>query len=227
MIEMAQQAKRADGQIVRPLNWRGQLQYKGALKRVFDLALCLILIPVICPVIMFLYLLALRDGGPGFFGHWRCGRNGRAFQCLKIRTMVPDAERRLESMLLQHRDLRQEWSRSQKLRVDPRVTPLGRVLRKTGLDELPQIWNVIQGDMSLIGPRPVTEQELERYGRDRAAYVDVRPGITGLWQVSGRNDISYAERVAMDVSYLSRRGFLRDVKIISQTASAVFRRTGR
>ena len=226
MIEIAQQAKRSDGQIVRPLNWRRQLQYKGALKRVFDLALCLILIPVICPVVLFLYLLALRDGGPGFFGHWRCGHNGRAFQCLKIRTMVPDAERRLESMLLQHRDLRQEWSRSQKLRVDPRVTPLGRVLRKTGLDELPQIWNVIRGDMSLIGPRPVTEQELERYGRDRAAYVDVRPGITGLWQVSGRNDLSYLQRIRLDRNYAENLSFQLDMRILLKTFGAIWQRTG-
>lgn len=226
MIEIAQQAKRSDGQIVRPLNWRRQLQYKGALKRVFDLALCLILIPVICPVVLFLYLLALRDGGPGFFGHWRCGHNGRAFQCLKIRTMVPDAERRLESMLLQHRDFRQEWSRSQKLRVDPRVTPLGRVLRKTGLDELPQIWNVIRGDMSLIGPRPVTEQELERYGLDRAAYVDVRPGITGLWQVSGRNDLSYLQRIRLDRNYAENLSFQLDMRILLKTFGAIWQRTG-
>lgn len=226
MIELSSQVECSDGQGIHSLVGQAHFQYNGVLKRVLDLALCLILLPVVSPVILVLYLLALQDGGHGFFGHQRCGHNGRLFKCLKIRTMVPDAECRLETMLKSNRDLRQEWARSQKLRLDPRVTPLGRVLRRTGLDELPQIWNVIRGDMSLIGPRPITEQELKRYGRHRAAYIGVRPGITGLWQVSGRNDLSYAQRIKLDQNYAENVSFQMDIRILLKTFGVVWQRTG-
>ncbi len=141
--------------------------------------------------------------------------------------MVVDAEDKLQAYLDANPEAADEWERDHKLTNDPRVNRLGDVLRKTSLDELPQIWNVLKGEMSFVGPRPVVAIELVKYGSSASAYLAQKPGITGLWQVSGRNDISYRERVEMDVVYLARQSFLSDIKIISMTASAVFLRTGR
>ncbi len=141
--------------------------------------------------------------------------------------MVVDAEDKLQAYLDANPDAADEWARDHKLTNDPRINRLGDVLRKTSLDELPQIWNVLKGEMSFVGPRPVVAIELVKYGSSASAYLAQKPGITGLWQVSGRNDISYRERVEMDVVYLARQSFLSDIKIISMTASAVFLRTGR
>ncbi len=141
--------------------------------------------------------------------------------------MVVDAEDKLQAYLDANPEDADEWERDHKLTNDPRINRLGDVLRKTSLDELPQIWNVLKGEMSFVGPRPVVAIELVKYGSSASAYLAQKPGITGLWQVSGRNDISYRERVEMDVVYLARQSFLSDIKIISMTASAVFLRTGR
>ncbi|WP_170761178.1 sugar transferase [Ruegeria lacuscaerulensis] len=201
--------------------------YTGLGKRVFDLLLALLLLPVIAPVIFILWCLVRSDGGPGFFGHTRIGKNGKPFKCWKIRSMVVNAESRLQAYLDANPEAAEEWERDHKLTNDPRINRLGHILRKTSLDELPQIWNVLRGEMSFVGPRPVVAIELVKYGSSASAYLAQKPGITGLWQVSGRNDISYSERVAMDVAYLARRSFLKDLKIISLTASAVLLRTGR
>jgi lipopolysaccharide/colanic/teichoic acid biosynthesis glycosyltransferase len=155
------------------------------------------------------------------------GRNGRAFRCWKIRSMVHDAEARLAELLETDLAAAEEWETYQKLDDDPRIMPLGDVLRRTSLDELPQLWNVLRGDMSLVGPRPVTAPELERYGASRSAYCAMRPGITGLWQVSGRNEVTYAERVALDVEYLRKMSLRLDVRIMLQTAGVVLRPTGK
>ncbi|AJE47784.1 sugar transferase [Celeribacter indicus] len=186
----------------------------------------LLLLPILAPVIAALYLAARLEGGPGFFGHARVGRDGRSFTCWKIRTMVVDAQERLDHLLSSDPVARAEWERDRKLRNDPRITPLGDFLRKTSLDELPQIWNVLRGEMSLIGPRPVTESELERYGAQAWVYIALRPGVTGLWQVSGRNDVSYAERVRMDAVYFHGLSFGTDLRILARTAGAVLCRTG-
>lgn len=140
--------------------------------------------------------------------------------------MVPNAEDRLTPMLRQNVELEQEWLASQKLKEDPRMTVLGRVIRKTGLDELPQVWNVLRGDMSLIGPRPVTESELLRYGSDRSFYNTLRPGITGLWQVSGRNEVNYQRRIEMDRVYSQTLSFRLDLVILLKTIWVVLKRTG-
>ncbi|WP_315901587.1 sugar transferase [Salipiger bermudensis] len=201
-------------------------RYNGVQKRVLDLVLSIIMLPALLPVIALLYIAVRLEGGPGFFGHRRVGRDGKTFRCWKIRTMVPDANARLAALLESDPEARAEWERDHKLRNDPRITRLGAFLRKSSLDELPQIWNVLKGEMSLIGPRPVTEPELERYGGQKWVYQSMRPGVTGLWQVSGRNDVSYEERVELDVSYYKELSMISDLRILFRTAGAVMNRTG-
>ena len=200
--------------------------YAGSMKRLFDVVLSLLLLPMIVPIVAILYVLVRRDGGAGFFGHARVGKDGKVFKCWKIRSMVPDAQERLEHLLATDPAARAEWERDRKLRNDPRVTRFGNFLRKSSLDELPQIWNVLRGEMSLIGPRPVTTSELDRYGAQAWVYEALRPGVTGLWQVSGRNDVSYDERVQMDARYYKGLSFTSDLGILARTASAVLGRTG-
>jgi len=196
-------------------------------KRAFDLVLAFIFLPVLTPIILGLWLYSRRDGAPGLFGHARIGQNGEVFKCWKVRSMVADAESRLEAYLKANPEAAAEWAKDHKLTNDPRITRFGQFIRKTSLDELPQIWNVLKGEMSFVGPRPVVTKELEKYGQDLPSYLAQKPGITGLWQVSGRNDVSYSERVQMDVDYLEKRGFLMDLKIIGKTAFSVLGRTGR
>lgn len=197
-------------------------------KRLLDLLFAVAIAPVILPVIAVLWVLVRREGVPGFFAHKRVGQDGREFSCLKIRTMVPDAEARLAEYLAENAEARAEWAREVKLKNDPRVTRLGAFLRKTSLDELPQLFNVLRGEMSFVGPRPVPRKELEeRYGNRASIYTSLKPGITGLWQVSGRNDVSYARRIALDVRYGQIQSFALDTKIILKTALAVLNRTGQ
>ena len=198
-------------------------------KRAFDLHLAMSLLPLVLPIIIVLWaMIRVSAGrhGTGFFSHARVGRRGVMFDCLKLRTMVPEADLGLPAILAHDPAARAEWERDVKLRNDPRVTRLGRVLRKTSLDELPQIFNVLAGDMSFVGPRPVPKDELERYGRAKYAYLSVRPGITGAWQVSGRNDVDYNARIAMDVEYARRRSFARDLCILARTPRVLLRRSG-
>ena len=201
-----------------PANRAPRAIYERLGKRVLDVALSLILLPGLLPVIILLWVFARRDGGPGFYAHKRIGRHGRVFRCWKIRTMVPDAEGHLAAHLTCYPDAAREWARTQKLTDDPRITRLGRVLRRTSLDELPQIWNVLRGDMSLVGPRPVTLPELDRYGAQRAAYLRLRPGVTGLWQVMGRGNGCYHERLKLDRAYAGRLSLLTDLRLILRTA---------
>lgn len=197
------------------------------LKRIMDIVLAVLLLPVLLPVIALLYVVTRLDGGPGFFGHARIGRDGRTFRCWKIRTMVPDAETVLKTYLAANPDAALEWARDYKLTDDPRITSVGRFLRETSLDELPQIWNVLVGEMSFVGPRPVTAEELTKYRGYEWCYLSVKPGITGLWQVSGRNNVKYSERVQMDVDYLSSHSLTGDLWIILRTIGVVLNRTGR
>lgn len=178
------------------------------------------------PVILLVFAVTALNGQAAIFRHQRVGRDGRLFWCLKFRTMIPEAEFELRRLLASDAALRAEWARDQKLREDPRVTPMGRLLRSTSLDELPQLWNVLKGDMSLVGPRPVTRQELLRYGRNAVIYTMVRPGITGLWQVSGRNNAEYRRRVAMDVCYVRKQSAVLDLWILVKTVVVVVTRHG-
>jgi lipopolysaccharide/colanic/teichoic acid biosynthesis glycosyltransferase len=195
-------------------------------KRLFDVVFALIILPLVAPFVAFLWLIVRRDGGAGFFAHTRVGQNGKLFKCWKLRTMAQDAEDRLCAHLQADPKAALEWRENFKLQDDPRVTRFGRFLRRTSLDELPQIWNVLRGEMSFVGPRPVVSAELEKYDSQLWAYLAMKPGITGVWQVSGRNDIAYRDRVQMDVDYLSAASRLYDAWIIFRTLGAVFRRTG-
>jgi lipopolysaccharide/colanic/teichoic acid biosynthesis glycosyltransferase len=196
-------------------------------KRMLDLVLAAALLPVLAPLIAVLCLLARRDGAPGLFSHSRVGQHGRAFTCWKIRTMVPDAQAQLAHHLSTDPSAAAEWARSQKLTNDPRVTRLGRFLRRTSLDELPQIWNVLRGDMSFVGPRPITEGELARFGLHAQTYLSLKPGVTGVWQVRGRSNGCYEERLRMDQSYALRISLWRDLFLILCTAFLVVWPTGR
>lgn len=207
---------------------RGMLGTFGApdhllLNQVLALLLLVLLAPVLAAVA---FLIWHRDGAPILFGHYRVGHDGKMFRCLKFRSMLLDAEASLAALLARSPEARAEWQRDQKLLNDPRVTPIGRFLRRTSLDELPQLLNVLRGEMSLVGPRPVTVGELTRYGRARWHYLSVRPGITGLWQVSGRNNTTYDERVALDRQYVEHRSAWLDAVILAKTVSVVLSRHG-
>jgi len=195
--------------------------FRAALKRVVDIVGAIALGLVFSPLIVGIVVLLRRAGGPVIYRHRRVGRDGRMFECLKFRTMVPDADRALRALLEAHPELKAEWLRDHKLRNDPRITGLGRFLRRTSLDELPQIWNVLRGEMSLVGPRPVVREELMRYGRSLPVYLSAKPGITGLWQVTGRNDTDYRRRVALDVYYVYRQNLLLDLYILLRTTRVV------
>jgi exopolysaccharide production protein ExoY len=187
-----------------------------------NFAIALIALLFLSPLLIAIAaLIFVQDGGPVVFAHRRIGRDGRHFRCLKFRSMAVDAEERLAELLARDPQARDEWERDHKLRNDPRVTRLGAFLRKSSLDELPQLVNVLKGEMSLVGPRPIVDAEAPKYGRRFRHYCAVKPGITGLWQVSGRNDTSYRARVAMDCVYAARRNALLDARILLATVPAV------
>ncbi|WP_374575549.1 sugar transferase [Phenylobacterium sp.] len=195
--------------------------------RAIDLAASVGGLIFFAPVFILIALLVkLSDGGPVFFAQTRVGQGGRPFKCLKFRTMAVDAEEQLRKLLARDPVARAEWERDHKLREDPRITAIGRFLRKSSLDELPQLINIIKGEMALVGPRPIVEAEIVRYGRHFKRYCEARPGLTGLWQVGGRNAVTYRERVVMDVAYVRYRCIRLDLKIIWKTIPAVFLRHG-
>lgn len=196
------------------------------LKRVFDVVVAGFLVFMMLPLFAILIWLVTKDGGPAFFGHARIGRNGRKFKCYKFRSMVPDAEKVLNDLLSRDPEAKAEWQLNFKLKNDIRITSIGHFLRKTSLDELPQLWNVLSGEMSLVGPRPIVEKELERYAEDAAYYLLAKPGMTGLWQVSGRNDTGYAKRVFLDAWYVKNWSLSYDFVIMLKTVGVVFRRDG-
>lgn len=187
------------------------------------LAIAIFILPL---MVMIALAIRAHDGGPVFFRHRRVGHHGKAFYCLKFRTMSVDAEARLREVLANDPAARAEWARDFKLRDDPRVTPIGRFLRRSSLDELPQIFNLMRGEMNLVGPRPIVEAEVARYGWRYRHYCAVKPGITGLWQVSGRNDVSYRTRVAMDSLYARRRSTMLDIWLLAATLPAVLSKRG-
>jgi Undecaprenyl-phosphate galactose phosphotransferase WbaP len=209
---------------VRQLHLSREMRF---LKRVIDVMLTLMIGGFALPFIALIAAgIALDSPGPVFFGHSRLGRGGRSFKAWKFRTMVPNAEEVLESHLQQNPDGRLEWERDQKLRDDPRVTRLGRYLRKFSLDELPQLWNVLRGEMSLVGPRPIIQAEVPKYGSGIHLYNAVSGGLTGLWQVSGRNDTSYDERVRLDCFYVRNWSVFLDLCILFRTLAVVLLRKG-
>jgi exopolysaccharide production protein ExoY len=197
-----------------------------ASKRVFDFVVTALLTIAISPILLLIALLAKLDGGPVIFGHRRIGANGETFVCWKFRTMVPNADEVLARVLATDPEARAEWERDFKLKNDPRITRIGRILRVTSFDELPQLFNVLKGEMSLVGPRPIVAKEIARYGSAFHDYVSCRPGITGIWQVSGRNDIDYGARVRLDQEYARNWSLRRDSYILLQTAVVVIQGRG-
>lgn len=190
----------------------------GALKRLFDVSCTLAIIVLASPLLLVLTFAALISSkGPILYGHQRVGFRGQEFMCLKFRTMVVDGDKVLADHLAADPAAAAEWDQNQKLRNDPRITPLGQFLRKTSLDELPQLINILRGEMSLIGPRPVVHEELVRYGTRRAAYLSARPGLSGLWQVSGRSATTYERRTELDEIYVNSWSLWGDVKIMLRT----------
>lgn len=200
--------------------------FSRSVKFIFDIVVAGLLSLLLLPVFALFALLISRDGGSVFYRHTRMGRDGQPFQCLKFRTMVPDADKVLRDHLAGSPAAAAEWSIFHKLADDPRVTRIGRFLRSSSLDELPQLFNVLRGEMSLVGPRPVTQEELVHYGRDLIFYLETRPGITGLWQVSGRSSLSYERRVLYDTWYAKNWTLWLDIAILARTVPVVLNRTG-
>jgi lipopolysaccharide/colanic/teichoic acid biosynthesis glycosyltransferase len=195
--------------------------------RALDVFIAIVALIALGPFLVFVAgSIVLADGGSPIFAHQRLGRGGSRFGCLKFRTMVIDSQQRLEALLAKDPVARAEWDRDQKLRNDPRVTRLGRFYRKASIDELPQLINVLRGEMSIVGPRPIVQAERARYGRHFSAYCAVTPGITGVWQVCGRNDVSYRRRIACDVLYARSRSLPLNVRIIAMTIPAVLKSEG-
>lgn len=196
-------------------------------KRVIDVVLILLTLPVSVPLILVIAGLLMLQGRPVFYSQQRVGQGGQHFRIWKFCTMVPQADAKLQIYLAQNPDAAREWRASRKLRHDPRVFSLGAFLRKSSLDELPQIWNILCGQMSLVGPRPITRAELVEKYRDHAPiYLKCRPGLTGLWQVSGRNRLRYSQRVQLDVAYAKGHSLLLDLRILWLTIGTVLRGTG-
>ena len=199
----------------------------GMPKRAMDVSVAAIALLVFAPIFLLVALAVWGyDRRNPFFGHTRIGHGGRTFRCLKFRSMVPDGAGVLARHLAEDEAAAREWRETRKLRRDPRVTPIGRALRTSSLDELPQLINVLRGEMSLVGPRPIVADAAPRYGHHIATYAACRPGLTGLWQVSGRSDTSYQARVDYDVDYASRHSLLRDLAIMLRTVPVVVVRRG-
>lgn len=199
--------------------------YRRVLKRWMDVALVLMVVPFVVPVVLILALALKLGGNSPFFTQDRVGLGGRTFKLWKLRTMVPDADARLRAYLQSDDAARQEWEAYQKLSRDPRITEFGQFLRKSSLDELPQLWNVLIGDMSLVGPRPMMVDQQDLY--PGSAYYALRPGLTGTWQISERNHSTFAQRAEFDADYERSLGFFKDLKILLATVGVVLRATGK
>lgn len=195
-------------------------------QRVLDCIICLVAAPFAVAAGVIIALLIRLDGGPALYSQRRIGLRGRPFDCLKFRSMVPNADERLDDVLALDPAARAEWDSYQKLAEDPRITPIGKLIRATSLDELPQLINVCRGEMSIVGPRPIMTDQIALYGENFQEYCLLRPGITGLWQVAGRNNCTFAERIRFDMEYARTWSVLKDIQIILLTIPAVLARKG-
>ena len=191
-------------------------------KRLFDIFFSISIIIFCFPIFFILsILIKLSSRGPIFYSQIRLGKNKKPFKCFKFRTMNEEADDMLKKLLIESEDFRDEFQRTQKLKNDPRITPIGKLLRRTSLDELPQFINVVLGEMSIIGPRPIVKEEQKRYGKNLNEVFSIKPGITGLWQVSGRNNLSYERRVNLDLIYVRNRNFYIDLNILIRTIGVI------
>jgi Undecaprenyl-phosphate galactose phosphotransferase WbaP len=195
-------------------------------KRIFDTVLAAMLLTVLSPLMLFIAVALKLEGGSILFSHARVGKKGKPFNCYKFRSMVPNAEKALDQLLENNPVLKAEWDKEHKLKDDPRISKLGAFLRRSSLDELPQLFNVLLSEMSLVGPRPIVIQELQKYGIEQSYYLMVRPGMTGLWQVSGRNDVDYDTRVYLDAWYVKNWSLWYDLAILFKTVKVVLWRRG-
>lgn len=195
-------------------------------KRAFDAVMAGLMLFLLSPFMLAIAVMVRSDGGPAIFSHFRVGKGGRLFGCFKFRTMKVDAEEQLARLLKEDACAAEEWDRCRKLKNDPRITRVGAWLRKTSLDELPQLINVMRGDMSLVGPRPVTAGELEAYGVMADRYLSVRPGMTGPWQIGGRSDTTMSERIRLDADYAADPSMKKDLQVLAKTPVAVISTKG-
>ncbi len=196
------------------------------LKRLFDIFGSLFIILILSPIIIYISQKVRKDGGPAIYGHERIGKNGKPFKCLKFRSMVINSKEVLEDLLLNDASAKEEWEATFKLKNDPRITKIGAFLRRTSLDELPQLFNVLKGEMSLVGPRPIITAELARYNEEVDYYLLSKPGMTGLWQVSGRSDVDYETRVYLDAWYVKNWSMWNDIAILFKTVTVVLKKDG-
>ena len=207
----------------------GQKVIYKFMKRLIDivggLVGCVLLVPVTVGIYIARKILK-EDDGPLFYEHLRYGKDGKKFRIYKFRSMCIDADKRLKEYLAENEEARKEFEENQKLKDDPRITKIGKVLRKTSIDELPQFINVLKGDMSIIGPRPVVDGEIEKYGENRNKFLSVRPGLTGYWAANGRSDTTYAERIEMELYYVDNISFKLDLKIFFKTILSVIKKEG-
>jgi Undecaprenyl-phosphate galactose phosphotransferase WbaP len=197
------------------------------IKRLIDLFMVIIVSPIILVITAIIALIIkCTTKGPAFYGHNRIGKNGKLLKTWKFRTMVADADKRLQEILDSNPDARREWEENQKLENDPRITPFGKFLRKTSMDELPQLWNIFLGQMSFVGPRPVTESEINKYGNKAKYILSVKPGLSGMWQISGRSATGYEERIMLDSYYIQNWSIWLDIWIIIKTIGVVIKGRG-
>lgn len=206
------------------LKLNGTAFYRYYFKRVLDITFVLLTAPITLPILIMTAILVGKDGSSPFYRQQRIGLNGKPFSILKIRTMVQNADQKLVQYLDENPEAKVEWDTAQKLKEDPRITPIGNFLRKSSIDELPQLWNVLLGDMSLVGPRPMMVEQKELY--PGTAYYKMRPGITGPWQISDRNETTFAERATYDTTYYSNLSFKTDMLILVRTVGVVLKCTG-
>ena len=200
-----------------------QSLFERSVKRFWDVLFSLLALILALPLfVLMAFLVKLSSAGPIFYIQERIGRNYRRFGCIKFRTMYAESDDLLSNLLAKSPELKIEFERDFKLRKDPRITPIGNFLRRSSLDELPQFFNILRGDMSLVGPRPIVAQEIPKYGDRMDTIVSVRPGLTGLWQVSGRNNLSYQRRIQLDFIYATQRTFLLDIRVIIRTFGVLF-----
>ncbi len=202
------------------------LPFWNAVKSVIDFLGAFLALILLSPLFIFIVYKIRKDGGPAFYTHERIGKNGKAFHCIKFRSMVINSKEILDELLANDPEARAEWERDFKLRNDPRITAIGKFIRKTSLDEIPQLLNVLKGEMSLIGPRPVIAEERKYYGDRWDEFLSVKPGMTGLWQVSGRNDTGYDERVRLDIDYIRNWSLWTDIVIAWKTIFVIINPKG-
>jgi lipopolysaccharide/colanic/teichoic acid biosynthesis glycosyltransferase len=228
LLRLASRAPQNPQQNLLPVEfvWIESGYWSRLIKRGIDIAGSLSLLLLLSPLLAVVACAVARSGRPILFAQARVGLGGRIFRCLKFRSMSPGAEEILDELLRKDSALRQDWERGQKLKNDFRITPVGAILRKWSLDELPQLWNVLRGDMSLVGPRPALPSQMEIYGASAAVYSSMRPGITGLWQITARGDMNFKRRVALDCEYVENFTLGKDLVYLLKTVLVVLRRDG-